>query len=368
MVAETMRAEQACLPASMEALSATLPNRFVIPAREATRIRVGERLNAGLRAALSQDPDVLILGEDIVDPYGGAFKITAGLSTEFPARVRSTPISEAGIVGAAAGVALNGYHPVVEIMFGDFCSLIVDQVLNHASKFRWMYDDQVHVPLLIRSPFGGRRGYGPTHSQSLERIFLGMPGLRVVAISSVWDPADTLLTCMSQRDPVLLIENKVGYSEYAGELPAGLRVHAPRSPLAPIRIRPDVNLDVDVTIVAYGGMASCVLPLLVTLLDDEVVAELIVPQQLSPIDGLMPAVEESLGRSRRLLVCEEGTLSWGFGAEVIARVEIGGRHAGARLRRIAALEVPIPNTRELEAKVLPGAQDVLRAIEGMFTG
>ncbi|MFH1634007.1 MAG: hypothetical protein ABIG63_08335, partial [Chloroflexota bacterium] len=140
-----------------------------------------ESLNTALHFALASDERVIILGEDILDPYGGAFKVTRGLSTAFPDRVLTTPISEAGIVGVAAGMAMRGLRPVVEIMFDDFITLIADQVVNHIAKFRWMYNDQVRVPLVIRTPMGGWRGYGPTHSQTLEKLFLGVPGLRVLA-------------------------------------------------------------------------------------------------------------------------------------------------------------------------------------------
>ena len=126
-----------------------------------------ETLNASLHDAMTKDERVYIMGEDILDPYGGAFKVTKGLSTSFPERVITTPISEAGIVGVAAGMALRGLRPIVEIMFGDFFTLIADQLINHIAKFRWMYKDQVNVPIVIRAPMGGRRGYGPTHSQSL---------------------------------------------------------------------------------------------------------------------------------------------------------------------------------------------------------
>ena len=140
-----------------------------------------ESLNSALHHAFSDNKNVYLLGEDVLDPYGGAFKVTRGLSTSYPDRVLTTPISEAGIVGVAAGMALRGLRPVVEIMFGDFVSLIADQLINHITKFRWMYNDQVRVPLVIRTPMGGRRGYGPTHSQSLEKLYLGVPGLCVVA-------------------------------------------------------------------------------------------------------------------------------------------------------------------------------------------
>src|SRR5512140_2514782 len=133
-----------------------------------------ERLNTGLHRAMETDERVYLLGEDLLDPYGGAFKVVKGLSTKYPTRVLTTPISEASIVGVATGMALRGLRPVAEIMFGDFVTLIADQVVNHAAKFRWMYNDNVRLPMVVRVPMGGRRGYGPTHSQSLEKMFLGV--------------------------------------------------------------------------------------------------------------------------------------------------------------------------------------------------
>ncbi len=118
----------------------------------------------------------MVVGEDLLDPYGGAFKVTKGLSTKFPDRVLTTPLSEAGFTALAAGMAIRGLRPVVEIMFGDFLMLAADQFINHIGKYRWMYNDKVRVPLVIRTPMGGRRGYGPTHSQTLEKHFIGAPG------------------------------------------------------------------------------------------------------------------------------------------------------------------------------------------------
>ena len=140
-----------------------------------------DSLNQSLHQLLDADQRVVVLGEDILDPYGGAFKVTRGLSSRFPGRVLTTPISEAAIVGLASGLALRGLRPIAEIMFGDFLFLAGDQLVNHAAKFRWMYNDEVRVPLVIRAPMGGRRGYGPTHSQSIEKHFMGVPGLWVVA-------------------------------------------------------------------------------------------------------------------------------------------------------------------------------------------
>ena len=121
---------------------------------------------------MENNPSVFVIGEDIKDPYGGAFKVTKGLSSKFPDRVLTTPISESAIVGFGTGLAISGYRPIVEIMFGDFITLCVDQIVNGASKFKWMYGDNFDVPLVIRTPMGGNRGYGATHSQTLENLFL----------------------------------------------------------------------------------------------------------------------------------------------------------------------------------------------------
>ena len=147
---------------------------------------------------LETDPRVVLLGEDLVDPYGGAFKVTRGLSTDFPDRVRSTPISEGAIAGVSAGLALAGYRPIAEIMFGDFLTLCFDQIVNHIAKYEAMYDGQATCPVIIRTPSGGGRGYGPTHSQSLEKHFLGVPHLRVVAASLVHDPGRVLRALLDQ--------------------------------------------------------------------------------------------------------------------------------------------------------------------------
>jgi len=158
------------------------PERATSPAcsfDSGTGSSVRQALNSALRKLLSEVPEVVLLGEDLHDPYGGAFKVTAGLSTDFPERVISTPISEAGIIGAGIGLALAGRRPIVEVMFADFLALGMDQILNHAVKFPGMFPDGA-VPLVIRTPSGGRRGYGPTHSQSTESLMVAVPGLTVV--------------------------------------------------------------------------------------------------------------------------------------------------------------------------------------------
>ncbi|TFH34461.1 MAG: alpha-ketoacid dehydrogenase subunit beta, partial [Anaerolineales bacterium] len=173
-----------------------------------------QALNHGLRQCLEGSSEVYLLGEDILDPYGGAFKVVQGLSTDFPERVLTTPVSEAGIVGVGVGMALRGLRPVVEIMFGDFLTLAADQLINHAAKFRWMSNDKVRVPLVVRTPMGGYRGYGPTHSQTLEKHFFGTPGLRVVAVNTLVNPQTIIArVVLEEDDPVLFVEHKLLYPQ-----------------------------------------------------------------------------------------------------------------------------------------------------------
>ncbi len=187
------------------------------PAWQPTRIAAPERLvnliHDALRRNMLRDDRIMLIGEDIEGPYGGAFKVTKDLSREFPGRVRNTPISEAAIVGLGNGLALSGLVPVCEIMFGDFLTLAADQLINHASKFNYMYNDQVDLRLVVRTPMGGKRGYGPTHSQSLEKHFLGLPGTTDAApCTHRYDPGliyDTLFATIDR--PTIVIENKLLY-------------------------------------------------------------------------------------------------------------------------------------------------------------
>ncbi|MBE3067586.1 MAG: alpha-ketoacid dehydrogenase subunit beta [Chloroflexi bacterium] len=319
-----------------------------------------DRLNFALHHAMETDERVTILGEDILDPYGGAFKVTRGLSTKFPMRVLTTPISEAAIVGVANGMALRGLRPVVEIMFGDFITLIADQLVNHASKFRWMYNDQVRVPVVVRAPMGGRRGYGPTHSQSLEKMFLGVPGLKVVAPNALGDPAELLAAAIADDDPVLFVEHKLLYTRPLLEPGKGdlieFQVEKIGDAYPAFILRPADSARL--TIACYGyNFEYARAAALDLLMEHEIFVEIVLFSQLSPFD--LEPVFSSLARTRKLLTVEEGTLSLGWGAEVAARaVE---RMEGLRVRRVAALDLPVGNAKSLEDAILPSVQDIVNA-------
>ncbi len=321
-----------------------------------------ESLNNALHRLLETDPRVYVLGEDILDPYGGAFKVTRGLSTRFPDRVLSTPISEAALVGIATGMALRGLRPIVEIMFGDFLTLTADQIINHAAKFRWVYNDQVRVPLVIRTPMGGRRGYGPTHSQSLEKLFLGVPGLKVVAPSALDDVGALLEAAVADEDPVLFIEHKLLYPRpcLAGQQEelTDYRMNCLGAPFPTWQLQLTFPHTPHLTIATYGYNLEIVRPAIQALLmEHEIFAEVLVFSELAPFD--LEPLFASLRRTRRLLTVEESTLTLGWGAEVAARAaQVVG---GLRVRRVAALDLPIANARPLEDRILPSTQNVIQA-------
>ncbi len=321
-----------------------------------------DSLNRGLHAAFEQDSRVYLIGEDVLDPYGGAFKVSKGLSSKYPDRVWTSPVSEAGITGVGAGMALRGLRPVVEIMFGDFSTLIADQVINSITKFGGMYGGSVNVPMVIRAPMGGRRGYGPTHSQTLEKVFLGVPGLRVLAPNTLADPGELLRKAILEDDgPVFFVENKLLYlkpvldNEALRDFEIELSTTNGYAPTHTLRLKgsPAPKL----TLTAYGYMADLAREALLRLaFENEIFCELVVPSQLAPF-AEAGGLHASLERTGRLLTIEEGTLSLGWGAEVTARAANKLKAAS----RLAAAEAPIPASRSLEGAAIPTVQDIVDA-------
>ena len=344
-----------------------------------------ESLNTALMRAMQQDERVVLIGEDILDPYGGAFKVSRGLSSAFPERVLASPISEAGMVGLAAGMALRGMRPLVEIMFGDFLTLAADQLVNHIAKFRWMYNDQVRVPLVIRTPMGGRRGYGPTHSQTLEKLFLGVPGLKAVAPCALQDDAggmdagQLLLEAIADDDPVIFIENKLLYLSHLQnwttlpDFDIGLISQPTESPDDPQSSYPTYKLDIKgapapvLTLAAYGHMAELAREAVLQLAyHHEIFTELIVPTQLSPFAGSMQAILDSSRQTKRLLVAEEGTRSLGWGAEVLAGAAEALGAGLVKSGRVAAQETPVPAAGTMEQSTLPDTDDIVLVARELY--
>ncbi|MCC7009034.1 MAG: pyruvate dehydrogenase [Acidobacteria bacterium] len=340
---------------------------WVSASRPRERARVVETLRASFDRNMARDARIVLLGEDIRSPYGGAFKVTRGLSDRHPARVLNTPISEAAIVGLGIGLAMNGLRPVCEIMFGDFLTLAADQIINHASKFPYMYNGQVQVPLIVRTPMGGKRGYGPTHSQSLEKHFLGLPQTQVLAIHHRYDPGrvyDELFDTLDRF--ALVIENKLLYAQRLAEHdPDGFVVEHTAERFPVTRIRSD--LPPDVTVLCYGGMLVEVEQAIETVFDqEEIVAEVICPVQLYPFD-CRPVVE-SVRASGRLLIVEEGMGFSAFGAEVVAQIVEARPGAIRHLKRLSAPPHPLPSCGPLEAALLAGPASIHSAIVEIVRG
>ena len=313
-------------------------------------------LRETLADALRRDPRVFLMGEDI-GVYGGAFGVTRGLLQEFgPERVRDTPISEQAFVGAAIGAAAAGSRPVVEIMFMDFIALAADQLINMAAKLRYVYG--VSCPLVVRTPVGGGRGYGATHSQSLERLFTGVPGLQVVAPATVSDASALLQTALAGSDPVIFLEHKLLYP-LREELPEKL---PPALPFGQARV---VREGTHATVVAWSGMVPQAKRAAELLAAERIQAEVLDLRTLVPLDT--ETLVASARKTGRVLVVEEGPRTGGFAAEVACRMfEAAHDSLDAPIRRLAAPDCPLPAARNLEAACLPNAEAIAAEVRALL--
>ena len=357
-------AVDAGMAAPFTQLETRAPQTTRVVAWQRTRIdlreRMVNRIYRALREHLTKDVRAVLLGEDIEGPYGGAFKVTKDLSQLWPSRVRNTPTSEAVIVGVSSGLALAGLRPVCEIMFGDFLTLAADQIINHAAKFQWMYNSQVSVPVVIRTPMGGKRGYGPTHSQNLEKHFLGVPGTRVLALHHRYDPHAVYGRLFATIDrPTLVIESKILYGEYVTqETISGFFAEHTDDEFPCTRIRSQSAPEV--TIVCYGGSLRDAEQAADILFEEhEIIVEIMCPVQLYPLR--IEPIAESVMASRRLLVVEDGQLFCGFGAEVIAQVHETSAGGAIAARRLAAAPHPLPASQPAEIESLPSPASIVEA-------
>jgi len=326
--------------------------------------RMVNLINAFFRRTMEKDDKVLFIGEDVLSPYGGAFKIAKDLSEKFPRQVFTTPISEASIVGISNGLALGGFKPFVEIMFGDFITLAFDQIVNHASKFHHMYNRKVTCPVVIRTPMGGGRGYGPTHSQSLEKFLIGIDNITTVAFNSLVDPQIVLDTIVDESHPVIIIENKLDYGRtIARKKLRNFSFLRSVSDYPMAKISPEYS-DPVFTIVTYGGIVSSAIDALEQLFYDyELLGEILVLTRIHPISR---SDYEEIFRSsmvtKNLFVVEEGSGFAGFGSEIISTVATNVKEK-IFVNKIASHPVPIPSTSSLEKMVLVSAGTIVNSIK-----
>lgn len=295
-----------------------------------------EALRDALRDEMRADARVVVMGEE-VGRYGGAYGVTKGLFEEFgDARVLDTPISEAGIIGAAIGAAMTGLRPVAELMYVDFMGLAMDQIANQAAKIRYMFGGQIGVPMVLRTQGGTGRSAGAQHSQSLEAHFMHTPGLRVAMPSTVTDAYALLRAAVRSDDPVVFIEHKALYTS-KGELDPGGAL--------PFGQAAVMRRGTDVTIVSYSRMLWYALEAAERLAEDGIEAEVIDLRSLWPWDR--DAVIASTQRTGALLVAHEAVQAAGFGAEVAASV---AEATGLPVARIGAPRLPVGYAAVLEAQ------------------
>ena len=319
-------------------------------------LSTSEAIREALTEEMTRDERVFLMGEDI-GLYGGAFGVTRGMLDRFgPERVVETPISEAGFVGLAIGAALLERRPVVEIMFSDFVLLAMDQLVNHAAKFRYVYGPQATVPLVVRVVGGAGRAYGPTHSQAVEAYFVHTPGIKVVAPATPADAKGLLLAAIRDPNPVVFVENRILYPQ-KGEVPEG-------DAIIPLGKAATVRAGSDVTVVAYSRMVHEALAAAGTLAAEGIEAEVIDLRTLSPMDS--PAVIESVKRTGRAVLVEEGPRTAGVMAELAARLaEEALDYLDGPVTRLTMPDIPVPFSPVLEQAALPSRKDIVEAARGL---
>ncbi|OGL61874.1 MAG: hypothetical protein A3J27_08355 [Candidatus Tectomicrobia bacterium RIFCSPLOWO2_12_FULL_69_37] len=312
-----------------------------------------EALNEALHEEMDRDKKVFILGEDVELAY--VFGVTKGLAARFGKdRVRDTPISELGIVGAGVGAAMAGYRPVIEIMFMDFIMLAMDPLINQAAKLRYMLGGQLSVPMVVRTPGGGGVQYGPTHSQCLEAWFMQMPGIKVAVPSDPADGKGLLKAAIRDDNPVLFVEHKMLYKQ-KGLVPEGEH-------LVPFGRAVVKRPGADVTLVGVGYQVVNCLRAAEALAAEGISAEVVDPRTLAPLDTA--TIAESVRRTGRCVVVEEGHLRSGAGSEIAAAIQQEAfDYLDAPIGRVAALDAPIPFEPRLEAFVLPNPDKIAKAVK-----
>ena len=323
-------------------------------------ITYAEAIREAIGQAMEADESVFMLGEDI-GVYGGAFGVSGDLYHRFgEERVRDTPISELGIVGAAVGAALVGMKPIVEIQFSDFTAQAMDQIVNQAAKIHFMLGGELSVPMVLRAPSGSGTGAAAQHSQSLESWFAHVPGLKVVLPSSPADAKGLLLAALDDPNPVIVLEHKLLYKT-SGHVPEEMY-------RTPIGVSNTVREGSDLTIVATGVMVSRSLEAAAQLASQGIEAAVIDVRTLSPLD--MDPINASVANTGRLMLVQEAPKHVGFMAEVAARVAEGPAIYSLTepVTRLCGMDVPIPYAPQLEKAVVPQLDDIVEGAKNLMRG
>jgi pyruvate/2-oxoglutarate/acetoin dehydrogenase E1 component len=316
-------------------------------------ITYAEAIREALRQEMTRDESVFLLGED-VGRYGGAFGVSYGLMDEFgEERVRDTPISEAGIMGAATGAALMGMRPVAEIMFMDFTTIAMDQLVNQAAKLRFMFGGKAEVPLVLRTPAGSGTGAAAHHSQSLEAWFVHVPGLKVVMPSTPYDVKGLLLSSIRDNNPVVFVEHKLLYKT-KGQVPE-------EEYTIPLGLAEVKRPGRDLTILATSIMVPRALQAAEALAEEGVEAEVVDPRTLRPLDE--ETIVGSIVKTGRALIVHEACKTGGVGAEIAATIAESDAfdYLDAPIKRLGGLDIPVPYNRNLERHMVPQVENIIAA-------
>lgn len=338
-------------------MSEVLDVRAVTLDAEATPLRMNQAITRAIADEMRLDPRVVVFGEDVA-AAGGVFKTSVGLLDEFgPLRVRDTPISEMAICGAAVGAAVGGLRPVAEIMFVEFYGVALDQVATQAAKLHYLTGGAVTVPAVFRGSCGSGRGFGATHSQTLESWFLAIPGLTLVVASGPASAYGLMRSAIRHEGPVVFLEPKSLYGQ-RGPVVLG------EDGVLPIGVAGVVRRGSDVTVVALGQMVDRAVQAAESLAG-QISVEVIDLRTLRPWDR--ESVMESVGRTGRLIIAEEAPQTGGWGTEIAAAVSTEmWDHLRARVLRVCCPDVPIPHNRELEQRYLPSPEYIASQIRTLL--
>ena len=323
------------------------------------QINTIQSLNWALHDAMEADKNVIVFGEEVADPEGGGImKCTAGLSTKYGDRVRSTPISEMAFTGAAVGAAIVGFRPVVEIMLMNFVAVCMDQITNHAAKLRFMSGGQTHVPMVIRTMTGSGFQTGGQHADFLEAWFCHTPGIKVVMPSNPADAYGLMRGAINDDDPVIFVEHLASYWN-PGAPPT-------RGTVIPLGKANVVKTGKDVTLIGYSRSMLDIPVVAATLEKSGVSCEIIDLRTVSPLD--MDTILTSVKKTGRAVVVHEAVKSFGVGAEVSARIhETLFRELKAPVQRVASVDSAVPFAKQLEAAFLYSHADIEQAVRRTLT-
>jgi pyruvate/2-oxoglutarate/acetoin dehydrogenase E1 component len=316
-----------------------------------------QALNEALRQCMAEDERVILLGEDI-GVYGGIFQVTAGLLADFgPSRVIDTPISEAGFVGGAVGAALTGMRPVAEVMFIDFTTCAMDMIINQMAKMHYMFGGRGHVPMVLRTNIGAGRGTGAQHSQSFHALFAHTPGLIVVTPSTPYDAKGLLIEAIKNDNPVAFVEHKKLYVE-KGQVPEEMYT----IPFGQADIKREGK---DITIVATHALVLRSLKAADEVAKEGIDVEVVDPRTIVPLDK--STILESVKKTGRLLVADEGPKTCGVAGEIAAMVaEEGLYYLKAPVSRVCSPDTPVPFSPPLEKAYIPDEKNLLPAIRRLM--